>query len=42
VVDRNGILERVQVKFGRSDGARLEVRCRSHSLTNGKVRATKH
>jgi hypothetical protein len=41
VVDREGVLERVQVKYGRSRGVRLEVRCRSHSLTNGKVRRTK-
>lgn len=41
VVDRRGQLERVQVKYGRSDGIRLEVRCRSHSLTNGRVRETK-
>ena len=25
----------------RSDGCVIEVRCRSHSLTNGKVRSTK-
>jgi PD-(D/E)XK nuclease superfamily protein len=35
-------LERVQVKHGRSNGQVLVVYCRSHSLTNGKVRATKH
>jgi hypothetical protein len=38
----DGALERVQVKYVRSDGCVIEVRCRSHSLTNGKVRATKH
>jgi hypothetical protein len=37
-----GTLERVQVKYTRSDGQTMTVRCRSHSLTNGKVRATKH
>jgi len=42
IVCRDRLLERVQVKYGRSDGAVLPVRCRSHSLTNGKVRATKH
>jgi hypothetical protein len=42
IVDRGGLLERVQVKYAESDGSRLEVRCRSHSLTNGKVRRTKH
>jgi hypothetical protein len=41
VVDRNGSLERVQVKHTRSDGEVVIVRCRSQSLTNGKVRATK-
>lgn len=41
IVDRDGQLERVQVKYGESAGVRLEVRCRSHSLTNGKVRRTK-
>jgi hypothetical protein len=41
VVDRNGRLERVQVKHTRSDGEVVIVRCRSQSLTNGKVRATK-
>jgi hypothetical protein len=34
-------LERVQVKYARSDGSIILVRARSHSLTNGKVRATK-
>jgi PD-(D/E)XK endonuclease len=38
----DGALERVQVKYARSDGCVIEVRCRSHSLTNSKVRATKH
>jgi hypothetical protein len=37
-----GSLERVQVKYVRSDGQVILVRPRSHSLTNGKVRATKH
>jgi hypothetical protein len=43
IVDRcdNGRLERVQVKYTTSDGAVVTVRCRSHSLTNGRVRATK-
>jgi hypothetical protein len=41
VVDRDGVLERVQVKHTRSDGEVVIVRCRSQSLTNGKVRATK-
>jgi PD-(D/E)XK endonuclease len=34
-------LERVQVKYSESDGAVLEVRCSSQSLTNGRVRAVK-
>jgi hypothetical protein len=38
----NGKFERVQVKYVRSDGSVIEVRCRSHSLTNGRVRSTKH
>jgi hypothetical protein len=42
VLIRNRRLERVQVKFTRSDGAVIDVRCRSHSLTNGKVRQVKH
>jgi PD-(D/E)XK endonuclease len=37
----DGTLERVQVKYVRSDGCVMEVRSRSHSLTNGKVRCTK-
>src|SRR4051794_17681028 len=41
VVDRHGKLERVQVKYATSDGLIVVVRCRSHSLTNGRVRATK-
>lgn len=41
IVERRGCLERVQVKYAESDGARLLVRGRSHSLTNGKVRAVK-
>lgn len=42
VLIRGERLERVQVKFTRSDGAVINVRCRSHSLTNGKVRRVKH
>jgi PD-(D/E)XK endonuclease len=38
----NGALERVQVKYARSDGRVVDVHPRSHSLTNGKVRVTKH
>jgi hypothetical protein len=40
---RDGVrFERVQVKYACSDGRVISVRCRSQSLTNGKVRATKH
>jgi PD-(D/E)XK endonuclease len=38
----DGRFERVQVKYARSDGCVIIVRSRSHSLTNGKVRATKY
>lgn len=41
IVDREGRLERVQVKHTVSDGTVVIVRCRSTSLTNGKVRAVK-
>jgi hypothetical protein len=42
VLIRGSRLERVQVKHARSDGAVVNVRCHSHSLTNGKIRRTKH
>jgi hypothetical protein len=42
VIDDGGTLQRVQVKHTRSDGRVVNVRCFSHSLTNGRVRATKH
>ncbi|MGN6558884.1 MAG: group I intron-associated PD-(D/E)XK endonuclease [Solirubrobacterales bacterium] len=42
IADYEGRLHRVQVKHTRSDGRIVLVRCRSHSLTNGKVRVTKH
>lgn len=42
ILCREGRLERVQVKYTRSDGRVVIVRCRSHSLTNGKIRATKY
>jgi PD-(D/E)XK endonuclease len=41
IVCREGRLERVQVKYTRSDGCVISVRCYSLSLTNGKVRRTK-
>jgi hypothetical protein len=42
IFERDGQLERVQVKYTRSNGEFVAVRCRSHSLTNGRVRRTKH
>ena len=42
IVCREGILERVQVKHAASRDGVLVVKCRSHSLTNGKVRTVKH
>ena len=42
IVCRENRLERVQCKYTCSDGAVMHVRPRSHSLTNGKVRATKY
>ncbi len=41
IVCREERLERVQVKYTESDGRVISVRCRSSSLTNGKVRRTK-
>jgi PD-(D/E)XK endonuclease len=41
IADYEGRLHRVQVKYTRSDGRIIIVRCRSQSLTNGKARATK-
>jgi hypothetical protein len=38
----DGALERVQVKYARSDGRVIRVCARSHSLTNGKLKATKY
>lgn len=42
IADFEGRLHRVQVKFTRSDGDVVHVRCQSHSLTKGKVRQIKH
>ena len=41
IADYEGRLHRVQVKHARSDGQIILVRCRSQSLTNGRIRATK-
>src|SRR4051812_749121 len=42
ILCRDEKLERVQCKHTRSNGGVVVVKCRSHSLTNGRVRATKH
>lgn len=41
IADFEGRLHRVQIKYTRSDGCVVYMRCRSQSLTNGKVRSTK-
>ena len=41
ILIRGKQLERVQVKYTRSDGVIVYVRCRSSSLTNGKVKRVK-
>lgn len=41
ILIRDERLERVQVKYTESDGMIVTVRCRSSSLTNGKVRQVK-
>jgi hypothetical protein len=41
IADYEGRLHRVQVKYSRTDGRVIPVRCFSQSLTNGKVRAIK-
>lgn len=41
IVCREERLERVQCKYTTSDGVVITVRCRSHSLTNGRIRAVK-
>ncbi len=40
VVLHGRLCERVQVKYAESDGRRLLVRCRTQSLTSGRVRST--
>jgi len=42
IADTGSCLHRVQVKYTESDGRIILVRCRSHSLTKGKIRQTKH
>ena len=41
ILCRHAAMERVQVKYTDSNGEVVVVRCRSHSLTNGKVRGIK-
>lgn len=41
VIERQGRLERVQVKHTESDGRVIAVKCCSHSLTGGRIRQTK-
>lgn len=41
VLYRDQKLERVQVKYVEATDGKMVVKCHSHSLTNGKVRATK-
>jgi PD-(D/E)XK nuclease superfamily protein len=41
IADKEGVLHRIQVKYTESDGEVIGLRCRSHSLTNGKIRRTK-
>jgi hypothetical protein len=41
ILIREAELERVQVKHACSDGAVIQVKCYSHSLTNGRIRETK-
>ena len=41
IADYEGRLHRVQVKYTKSNRQIICVRCRSHSLTNGRVRQTK-
>lgn len=41
ILVREGVLERVQVRYTESNGEVIVVKCYSHSLTQGKVRRTK-
>jgi Holliday junction resolvase-like predicted endonuclease len=42
IADHGGVLHRIQVKYTESNGEIILIRCRSHSLTKGKIRQTKH
>ena len=39
---RGDELHRVQVKYSGSGRSGVNIRCQSHSLTNGRIRRTKH
>ena len=41
IADFGGVLHRVQIKYTVSDGTTILIRCRSFSLTKGKVRQVK-
>jgi hypothetical protein len=41
ILVRGSRLERVQVKHSRSKDGVIPIKCRSHSLTNGRIRRTK-
>ncbi len=42
IADKEHRLHRIQVKYTESNGRIIVVRCRSHSLTKGRIRQTKH
>jgi hypothetical protein len=42
IADAGPALHRIQVKYTESNGKIILIRCRSHSLTKGKIRHTKH
>jgi hypothetical protein len=42
IVCRDEALERVQCEYTESNGVYIRVRCRSHSLTKGRIKSTKH
>ena len=42
IVIRDEKLDRVHCKYTKSNGVFIHVQCRSHSLTKGKIKTTKH
>ena len=42
LAERDGVYQRVQVKYTTSDGVTVILKCRSHSITNGRIRNTKY